>query len=155
MYRYFTAFLTIIVVLYNFSIAEAKLTLQEVRTASRDVQVAFFTSDTLNLNEVNIENKAEWRINGQPVDTLYRYITQADLFDHHIYLQTTPLLEGNHYVLETPYGKKEFQFKERDIFCESIKANQAGYSALSKIRYANFAVWLGTGGTQKIEGDLP
>ncbi len=106
MFRNFTAFLTTIILFYNFSSAEAKLSLQEVRTASRDVLVAFFTSDTLNLNEVKIENKAEWRVNGLPVDTLYRYITQADLCDHHIYLQTTPLLEGNHYVLETPYGKK-------------------------------------------------
>jgi len=30
---------------------------------------------------------------------------------------------------------------------ESIKVNQNGYSALSQVRYANFAVWLGDGGS--------
>jgi endoglucanase len=40
------------------------------------------------------------------------------------------------------------------VFCESIKTNQNAYSALSKVRYANFAIWLGDGGSKQIRGDL-
>jgi hypothetical protein len=68
--------------LHSFSAVKAKLTLQEVRTASK-------------------------------------------------------LVKGKNYILQTPYGEKNFQFKEREIFCESIKTNQVGYSALSKTQYAN------------------
>jgi endoglucanase len=49
----------------------------------------------------------------------------------------------------------KFRFKSREIFCETIKTNQTGYSGLSKTRYANMSIWLGTGGGRKIEGDLP
>ena len=143
------------ILLTGFSVAEAELTLREIRTASDDVLVAFFTSDTLNVEEADIQNTAEWQIDGRPVTNIYRYATQADLCDHHIYLQTDKLVEGKNYRLQTPYGEKEFQFKAREIFCESIKTNQAGYSALAKRRYANFAVWLGTGGTREIAGQLP
>ncbi|MFC1539758.1 glycoside hydrolase family 9 protein, partial [Candidatus Latescibacterota bacterium] len=59
------------------------------------------------------------------------------------------------YKLETPHGDTTIVFNDRAMFCESIKTNQNGYSSLSNIRYANFAFWLGTGGSQKIEGALP
>ena len=75
MVQYFTTFLTIIILLYSFSLSEAKLTLQEVRTASKNVLVAFFTSDTIDVNEVDIENVSEWQVNGQPVKNIYRYAT--------------------------------------------------------------------------------
>ncbi|NLO01825.1 MAG: hypothetical protein GX126_05825, partial [Bacteroidales bacterium] len=135
--------------------AEAKLTLQEVRSASRDVLVVFFTSDTLNLTEVDISNRSDWKINGQPCLAIFRYATKANNCDHHIYLQTSDLVEGRKYKLTTPYGNKKFKFDSRTLFCESIKTNQSGYSALSKVRYANFTIWLGTGGSRKIEGALP
>jgi endoglucanase len=80
---------------------------------------------------------------------------QADPCDHHIYLKTAPLVDGKEYRIETPYGNKTILFNSANILCESIKINQAGYSALSKTRYANFAIWLGTGGSLKIEGSLP
>ncbi|MBT8312032.1 MAG: glycoside hydrolase family 9 protein, partial [Flavobacteriaceae bacterium] len=129
--------------------------LQEIRTASNTVLVAFFTSDTTDVFEVNIENKADWKINGVAVTQIFRYATQANVCDHHIYLRTSTLINGKDYFIETPYGNLEFQFNERKILCESIKTNQVGYSALSKIRYANFAIWLGTGGSKEIEGPLP
>ena len=135
--------------------AEAKLTLQEVRSASKDVLVVFFTSDTLNLTEADISNPSEWKINGQPCRSIYRYSTKADLCDHHIYLQTNDLVEGRKYTVTTPYGSRKFKFDSRTLFCESIKTNQAAYSALSKVRYANFTIWLGTGGSRKINGPLP
>ena len=135
--------------------AEAKLTLQEVRTVSSDVLVAFFTSDTTDINEADISDFSKWKVNGQACSNIFRYITRANASDHHIYLQTSELIEGKKYKLETPYGTKQFRFNEREIFCESIKTNQSGYSALSKTRYAIFAIWLGTGGSRKIDGPLP
>jgi endoglucanase len=134
---------------------DARVTLTEVRTASDRVIVAFFTSDTLDLNEINCSEPALWKINGTPADSIHKYVMQANPCDHHIYLETGPLVEGASYQLETPYGKKEFTFREREVFCESIKTNQVGYSAPSGTRYANFAIWLGTGGPRKIPGDLP
>ena len=62
---------------------------------------------------------------------------------------------GHIYRLRTPYGKKWFRFRQKKTLCESIKVNQAGYSALSNVRYANFAIWLGDGGAQQIKGKLP
>jgi endoglucanase len=145
------------VMLINFSAlgAEARLTLQEVRTASRNILVAFFTSDMLNLKEVDITDKTKWKINGQPFDNIFLYATKANACDYHVYLQTSDLVEGKKYELVTPYGSRNFRFTSRNMFCESIKTNQAGYSALSKVRYADFAIWLGTGGSRKIDGQIP
>ena len=148
-------FLIVIIFLFTYSVTEAKLILQEIRTAAPDVLIAFFTSDTVDTNEAAITDLSAWKINGQPVKNIFRYVIQANECDHHLYLQTTKLIEGKNYLLQTPYGEKDFQFKEREILCESIKNNQSGYSALSKTRYANFAIWLGTGGSQKINGPLP
>jgi endoglucanase len=135
--------------------SEAKLTLREIRTASDNVVVVFFTSDIVDLSEVDIGNTSDWTINDVPVNEIFRYSTQANACDHRIYLVTSTLQEGKSYKLKTPHGTKNFRFEERKIFCESIKTNQAGYSALSKVRYANFAIWLGDGGSRKIEGPLP
>lgn len=141
-------------VLFSANI-QAKLIFQEIRTASNTTLVAFFSSDTLNVAEADISDSTQWIINDKPAKQIFRYATQADPCDHHIYLVTDPLEEGKVYSVVTPYGKKELVFNPREIFCESIKTNQVGYSALSKVRYANFAIWLGTGGSQKIEGDIP
>jgi endoglucanase len=141
--------------LFLFQHSQAKLNLQEIHTASDNVIVLFYTSDTVDLNEVNIDTIREWKINGEPAKGIFRFATQADACDHFVYLETSKLVEGRHYVIETPYGPSEFQFSERQVFCESIKTNQAGYSALSNARYANFAIWLGTGGSRCINGALP
>jgi endoglucanase len=133
----------------------AKLTLQEIRTASKNVVVVYFTSDTLNVNEIDISKPEQWQLNGKSCSVIYLYATKADACDHHVYLEVPELSEGKKYELSTPYGNMKFRFVSRDIFCESIKTNQSGYSALSKVRYANFMIWLGTGGTKKIEGNLP
>ena len=52
-------------------------------------------------------------------------------------------------------AQKTFVFDDRKVFCESIKTNQNAYSGLSKVRYANFAIWLGDGGPKPISGSLP
>ena len=133
----------------------SKAELKEIRTASDRVVVAFFNSDTVNVDEINTSDFSLWKINGKPVADIFKYVMQSKACDHHIYLETDKLVPGKQYKLETPYGTREFKFDEREIFCESIKTNQVGYSALSKSRYANFAIWLGTGGARKIEGKLP
>ena len=127
----------------------------EVRTASDHTLVAFFNSDTMRTDFVDISNPADWKINGKPVASVHRYAMQAKGINHHVYLETDKLVKGKRYMIETPYGSKSFKFDEKNVFCESIKVNQVGYSALSKSRYANFAIWLGTGGGRKIEGALP
>ena len=128
---------------------------KELRTASDRVLVAYFICDTISTDVIDISKPEEWKINGKPAAAVHRYVMQSDGSQHHIYLETDKLVRGKRYTVETPYGSKRIKFNERDIFCESIKTNQAGYSALAKTRYANFAIWLGTGGSRKIEGDLP
>lgn len=127
----------------------------EVRTASDRVLVAFFNCDTVRPDVIVITDPAKWKINGKPALAIHRYVMQTEGSNHHIYLETDKLVNGKRYTLETPYGTRRFKFNERELFCESIKTNQAGYSALSGTRYANFAIWLGTGGSRKIEGPLP
>ena len=133
----------------------AELSLKEIRTASNNVVVAYFKSDIIKANEVDINDLSQWRINGQPVQAINRFVTEADACDHHIYLQGPRLVNGQRYTVQTPHGNTSFTFDDRNTFCESIKTNQNAYSALSKVRYANFAIWLGNGGSQQIAGDLP
>jgi len=135
--------------------ANAELTLKEIRTASKDVLVAYFQSNVIISNEVNTAELAAWRLNGQPVKAISKFVTEADACDHHIYLQVPVLVNGTSYTLRTPHGERTFVFNEERTFCESIKSNQSGYSALSRVRYANFAIWLGDGGSRQISGDLP
>lgn len=131
------------------------LVLKEVRTASDNVVVAFFTSEIMDPDGIDISDPSVWTLNGVPAKALNKYVTEADDSEHHIYISVDKLKPGKKYTLKTPYGDTKFKFDDRKIFCESIKTNQVGYSALSKVRYANFAIWLGDGGARKIEGTLP
>lgn len=133
----------------------ARPSLREVRSASDNVLVAFIAGNSNEIESVAIGNPEQWKVNGRPATAVYQYSIASDPFDHHIYLETTKLEEGKRYRVETPYGDREIVFREREIFCEAIKTNQAGYSAQSRRRYANFAIWLGTGGARRIEGPLP
>ena len=133
----------------------AQPSLIEIRSASDNVLVVFIAGDSRDANAINIEDISRWKINGEPASGIHKYSTASDPFDHHIYLKTSKLEEGKKYRVETPYGDRDLVFREREIFCEAIKTNQAGYSAKSRRRYANFAIWLGTGGSGKIEGALP
>lgn len=139
----------------QFKESPSGIVFHEVRTASDRVLVAFFTCDALDINAIDISKPDEWKINGKPVVALHKYVMQAEGINHHIYLETDRLVKGKKYSVETPYGTARFKFDEQEIFCESIKTNQVGYSAFARTRYANFAIWLGTGGSRKIEGPLP
>jgi endoglucanase len=135
--------------------ASAELSLKEIRTASNNVLAAYFESTVVQADEVNTGDVSAWKLNGQPVLAINKFVTEADACDHHVYLQVPPLVNGTSYKLQTPHGDTSFVFDDRKIFCESIKTNQNAYCALSKVRYANFAIWLGDGGSKPISGDLP
>ena len=135
--------------------AKAALTLQEVRTASNNVLVAYFKSTVIKADEVKTADLSAWKLNGQPVAAINKFVTEADACDHHIYLQVPTLVNGTTYTLQTPHGDTTFVFDDHKIFCESIKTNQNAYRALGKVRYANFDIWLGDGGTEPISGSLP
>jgi endoglucanase len=147
-------FITLVFISLTVNLS-AGLEFSEIRTASNNVIVAFFRSDTVDVNQVDTENLSAWRINGKKPAEIHRYVMQADQCDHHIYLVTDALVEGKDYHIETPYGSRDFTFRDREVFCESIKTNQVGYSAYAKKRSACFGIWLGTGGGVKIEGKLP
>jgi endoglucanase len=134
---------------------DAALTLKEVRTASNNVLAVYFTSTIVNTNEVSTGDLSLWKLNGQSPTAINKFGTQADPFEHHVYLQVPTLVNGTTYTLQTPHGNSTFVFNDHTIFCESIKTNQNAYSALSKVRYANFAIWLGDGGSKQISGALP
>ncbi len=146
---------TVLALFCGFLSMSARPSLKEICSASDNVLVVFIAGDSRDANAIDIEDLSRWKINGEPVSGIERYSTSADLFDHRIYLKTSKLQEGKRYRVETPYGDRDFDFREREIFCEAIKTNQVGYSAKSTRRYANFAIWLGTGGSGKIEGALP
>ncbi|MGD0744586.1 MAG: glycoside hydrolase family 9 protein [Verrucomicrobiota bacterium] len=142
-----------------------QLSFQDVRTASDTVLVAFFmdahyTDSTVwntkfNTNQVDTSNLSLWTLNGTPVSSIDKFVTEVNAVAYHIYLHVPKLTNGMAYTLNTPYGNTNFVFDDTKIFCEAIKVNQSGYSALSHTRYANLAIWLGTGGSQQISGSLP
>ena len=135
--------------------ASAKLTLQEIRTAANNVIELYYLSDTLDVNEVDISNPAQWKVNGTQVLDVNRTAAAADKCDHFIYLTVPTLKNGQKYKIDTPYGSYNLKFSDKEVFCEAIKTNQVAYSALSTKRFANFAIYLGDGGVKKIEGSLP
>jgi endoglucanase len=134
------------------------MTLKEIRTASDRVLVAYFLGP--DMNEVSTTSSG-WSLNGKQPNRIDKWVTPnwsgIDFgYEHHIYLtMQEPFVQGQKYQLKTPHGEISFTFNSKDIFCESIKTNQSAYSALSRVRFANFAIWTGTGGGGKITGKLP
>ena len=134
---------------------DESLTLKEVYTASDNVITLLFESDVVNLEGIDISDLSAWKVNRKPAKAINKFVTEAAGSEHHIYITVDKLKPGKRYVVRTPYGKAAFRFREKKVFCEAIKTNQVGYSALGHVRYANLAVWLGDGGAKKIEGALP
>ena len=133
----------------------ASLKINEIRTASNNVIELFYTSDTLDVNEIDISDPSQWRVNGQQVISVNRLAAAADKCDHFVYLTVPTLKNGQKYRIETPYGSYKFKFSDKSVYCEAIKTNQVAYSALSTKRFANMAIYVGDGGVRKIDGDLP
>jgi|GEM_PF-374274 len=135
--------------------ANAALTLKEVRTASNTVIEVYFTSTTINANEVDTSNPSQWTVNGQAATAINKYVMQASACDHHIFLTVPALASGTKYEIRTPHGNATLDFDDHKTLTTSIKINQAAYSALAKNNYALFAIWLGDGGSKQISGALP
>ncbi|MBN1950751.1 MAG: glycoside hydrolase family 9 protein [Bacteroidales bacterium] len=133
----------------------AQLTLQDIHTASDQILVLLFTSPEYNLDDLNTDDISAWTVNGKPAKALFRSSAHAEGAEHFVYLETDRFETGKSYAIQTPYGNGDIVFDAKEILCESIKTNQAGYSALSNVRYANFAIWTGTGGGRKIDGVVP
>jgi len=111
---------------FGLQAASAELSLREVRTASDDVLVAYFKSTIVQADEANTGDLSLWKLDGQPVAAIHKFVTEADACDHHVYLQTTKLVQGATYKLETPHGGTNFVFDERRILCESISDLREG-----------------------------
>ena len=144
------------VVAFTAMSVEATLTLKEVRTASNNVIAVYFMSNTVNVSEVTT-TASQWTVNGQAVTAINKYVMQSNGTgcEHHIYLTVPTLVSGTTYSIQTPNGNTTMVFDDHKIFCESIKTNQSAYSALCKSNYANFAIWLGDGGSKQISDALP
>lgn len=132
----------------------AALKIQEIRTASDNVLEVFLLSNIVNVEETDL-TLSKWKINDISPQSIYHYAMESDSCNHFVYLESTQFQEGTSYKISTPYGDTTITFNYRDIFCSSIKTNQAAYSALSKSNFALFAIWLGNGGKKKITGPLP
>ncbi len=145
--------------------AQTNFGITEIRTASPTELVAFYVFTNVTgpvwgkvypTNLVTSSQPAQWTLNGTPVQAISgEFVTEANAVEYHIYLQVPQLVNGTFYTLVSPFSTNSFTFQDSQILCESIKVNQSGYSALSQTRYANFAIWLGTGGPQPISGPLP
>lgn len=141
----------------------------ETHTAAPSVLVVVLETGPNNESGINTApdtidlTPANWRVNGQAPTAVYRNsiplesdkgITTGnpDLFPvtvrHRIYLQTTTVLQnGQSYAITTPYGNTSLTFNSRATFNEGLKVNQVGYSHLATLRYANYGVYMGNGGT--------
>lgn len=134
------------------------LKMKEIRTASDKILIAYFLGPEI--NGVKTESDI-WSLNGAKPVAITKWITPnwegiGFGYEHHIYLNMAqPFKEGQKYTLKTPHGDTTFIFNSENIFCESFKTNQSAYSALASERFANFAIWTGTGGGKNIEGKLP
>ena len=106
---------------------------------------------------------ANWKVNGTTPTNVYRYsitwdedklvpnsrpISYPVIVRHKIYLRLSQTLQnGTTYNITTPYGNTSLVFNSRTTFCESIKVNQVGYAKASTVRFANYGVFMGNGGS--------
>jgi endoglucanase len=113
----------------------------------------------------DIVDKTGWTVNGTSPTNVYRYSVTWDEREfnawlpgpytlpittrHRLYLcMNSNLQEGTGYTISHPnYGSINLTFHATNIFCESIKVNQAGYSKLHTNRFANYGVFRGEGGS--------
>ena len=103
---------------------------------------------------------AHWKVNGKaPVEVYHRSRSTDEKpksksgeypvsSGYWIYLVLSEdLVEGETYLVESPYGSVSFVFDSRRMDCESLKVNQVSYLPSSQVRYANLGVYMGDGGS--------
>jgi hypothetical protein len=95
----------LLILIFGINQGYSKVTFSEIRTAADNVIVAFFTSDTVNVDEIATADLSLWKINGQPAKSIHKYVMQAKQCNHHIYLETEKLVAGKKYKVETPLRK--------------------------------------------------
>lgn len=134
--------------------ANAVTYMRGIHTASNNILVVYLNSTVKNIDAVDSTPTA-WKVNDAAPLEINRYVVPADRADHFVFLTVETLQEGKTYKISTPHGDTTITFSDRNIFCESIKTNQAAYSALSKNNFANFSIWLGGGGGRDIKGEPP
>ena len=144
---------TLLLSVFIFTAAAAPR-IKGIHTASNTILVVFLKSTVSSLDAVDV-TPSLWKVNDAAVTKIDRYVIPANRADHYVFLTTETLVEGKAYTISTPYGDTTITFSDRTIFCESIKTNQAAYSALATDNFANFSIWLGTGGGKDIEGTVP
>lgn len=144
-------------------------TILSIQTAADDVIVIVLASGPHDgnsyQNPVDME-ASKWQVDGGAVKKVNRWSNPWDEYEkdrqgfagypvfmrHHIYLTLNEkLVNGKAYSITTPHGSQSFSFDEEKTFCESIKTNQVGYNPQSKSRYANLGIFLGEGGSRKLE----
>jgi hypothetical protein len=97
----------LIIILCSPLSAKAELSLKEIRTASNNILVVYFKSDVINADEINTADPSLWKLNGQSVSAINKFVTEANARDHHIYLHVPTLVDRTKYRLETPHGGKK------------------------------------------------
>ena len=111
--------LTFLILFFLVTQVYSKVTFKEVRTASDNVIVAFFASDTVNIEEIDTTDLSQWKINGLPAKSINKYVMQANKCNHHIYLETDKLVKGKKYkeavgflapLKDFPAGKPDSKF---------------------------------------------
>jgi endoglucanase len=127
-----------------------------------DVPVSPVNPDSLNLTP------SQWQVIGmsqsapparysipwdEPPKTAWNHPTNPNSWPvitrHRIYLSLdSPLQNSTTYTINTPYGNTNWLFNSTTTFCESIKVNQVGYSTKGTSRFANFGLYMGTGGSR-------
>jgi len=119
------------------------------------------TPDTIDLTA------AHWTVNGTAALSVSRNSQAWDedkraangslkiTVHHRIYLQISSALQnGTTYTVGSPYGSFSITYRDAFTWCESIKVNQVGYAQGTTVRYANFGVWQGSGGTMSFSAPL-
>ena len=126
----------LLLLLIHISNASAKLTLQEIHTASNKVLVVVFVSEkvvatnynqwikeVVDVNEVETKDISAWKLNGRPPLAIHKFVTESSATcsdpkgcEHYIYLEIPPFINGTRYTLETPHGDKTFVFNDRTMF---------------------------------------
>lgn len=147
-------------------------TITNVQTASNHVIVVHLETDWINIAAYNRTfyydsvrpMTSNWLVNNVSPESVgysstvidekkVEVVNGAELYPikirHTIYLSLSgELIENQLYNIISPYGNSSFTFREREIYCESIKVNQVGYAQGCSERYANFGIYRGTDGSE-------
>ena len=134
-----------------------------ITTAAPHILVVSFTDDfglsKLPTNPLTT-NTSDWKINGtSPLSVFHRSSSVDELpktangkypilrkYWTYLVLEN-PLVTGESYTIEGPFGKESLIFDPQTIVCESLKVNQVSYLPSSSMRYANLGVYMGSGGS--------